>query len=184
MREFADIRNEPGLTKFISHPLGTLYMVLDTSGVPRRMVRHFDQELPTTLVKPFADLVQAAHQWVESRPELSRLIQIEQPVEIGRDFVARPYHLYYSSTDDYFDPDDPREPPDELEEMRNALRAALGKAANQSEGIIENVLARSLLEPSGKTYFKEAEGKFIVVEPKLTRDEVERWAALSAHAND
>lgn len=46
--------------------------------------------------------------------------------------------------------------------------------------ILKAVLARSLLEPSSKTYFNEDEERFIVVELKPTREEVERWARLTA----
>jgi hypothetical protein len=34
-------------------------------------------------------------------------------------------------------------------------------------------------EPNGKTYFNEAEGRFVVVDPKLTADDVRHWAALN-----
>jgi hypothetical protein len=184
MREFADIQRDLGLKKFLDSPLGTLYFVPFAPGAPRVIVRHFDSELPPTLVEPFADLVRAAQQWIEHRPELARLVRVEQPVEVGGDFVARKHHTYYTSTDAYVEWEDPPEPPEEFEQMRSAFRAAVGESADPKDAIIETVLARSLLEPTGKTYFgesdkNESEGQFIVVEPKLTREDVERWAALS-----
>lgn len=185
MREFADIQHEPGLKRFSDSLLGTLYMILDDSQVPRVMVRHFDNELPPTLVEPFADFVHATQQWLERHLELARLVRVEQPSEVGRDFIARPFHVYYTSTSIYEDWDNPLESPEELEQMRSAFGAAIGKSADPQDVIIETVLARSLLEPTGKTYFGDSEmdkseGQFIVVEPKLTLEDVECWAALSA----
>ncbi|MBD2767336.1 hypothetical protein IC235_05465 [Hymenobacter sp. BT664] len=183
MRKFADIQGEIGLQKFLDSPLGTLYFVPAAPGAPRVMVRHFDTDIPTTLVKPFADLVQAAQQWIGYHSELVRLVKVEQPIEVGRDFVARPHHTYYTSIRAYVEWEDPPEPPDELEQMRSSLRAVLGKSVEPRDIIIETVLARSLLEPTGKTFFDESEGQFIVVEPKLTREDVARWAALSTPAS-
>jgi hypothetical protein len=182
MREFADIQRESGLKKFLDSQLGTLYMIRDASGGPRVMVRHFDRDLPTTLVRPFADLIKAAHMWIEARPELAHLIRVERPIEVGLDFIARPFHIYYGSLRAYTDWEDPPEPPKELELMRNAFRAAVGKSTKPKDAIIEKVLARSLLEPTNKTYFDESKRQFFVVEPKLTREDVELWAAQSAQS--
>lgn len=179
MREFADIQTELGLQEFLDSPLGTLYFIPFTPGGPRVMVRHFDSSLPTTLVKPFVDLIQAVHHWVEDRPLLAHLVTVEQLIEVGKDFVARPHHFYHTSTRAYVDWEYPPEPPEELEQMRSILRAEIGQSDNPKDAIIEAILARSLLEPTGKTYFKESEGKFIIVEPTLTREDVECWATLS-----
>jgi hypothetical protein len=180
MRNFSDLQNEPRLEKFLDSPFGTLYTISDASGIPKVMVRRFDSDLPAKLVKPFTELVQATQQWLEIHPELGRLVKVEQPIERGSDFVSRPYHIYYTSTDAYVDWEDSPEPPIELEQMRNAFLKAIGKSVGPRDALIEMVLTRSLLEPTGKTYFNESIGQFIVVEPKLTREDVERWAALSA----
>src|SRR5687768_5523789 len=100
-------------------------MILDASGIPRVMVRHFDGDLPAMLVGPFADLVQAAQEWIEHHPELARLVRVEQSSEVGHDFIARPYHIYYGSLNAYTDWEDPPEPPEELELMRSILRATI-----------------------------------------------------------
>ena len=187
MRDFTDIQRELGLRRFLQSPLGTLHAVPVTRENPhvrRLMVRHFDSELPPALVKPFAELIQGAQRWVERHPAVDGLVSIEQPVEIGRDFIVRKYHMYHASTDAYVDWEDPPEPPVELERMRNAFRVAMGKSPDPRDSIIETVLARSLLEPSGKTYFSESKGRFVVVEPKPTREELERWATLTASATD
>lgn len=179
MRKFTEIQHELGLKKFLASPLGTLYFVPFAPGFPRVMVRHFDNELTSTLVKPFAELVQASQNWLERRPELARLVKVEQPIEVGHDFIARPYHMYYTSTDAYVDWEDPPEPPEELEKMRSALRAEIGQSDDPRDAIIEAVLARSLLKPTGKTYFGD-DDQFIVVEPKVTREDLECWSALQS----
>jgi hypothetical protein len=175
MREFADIRHEPGLKKFFDSSLGTLYTISDISGVPKVMIRHFDGDIPISLVKPFADLVQAVQKWINRNPPLSQLVRIEQPIEVGCDFIARPFHIYYVSTDSYVYWEDQPEIPEELEKMRKYLREAIGKSLDPKDAIIEGVLKQSLLGPTGKTYFDEIEGKFVVVEPKITREDVENW---------
>lgn len=180
MRDFVDIQQALGLKKFLGSPLGTLYFVPVAPDAPRLMVRHFDRELPVALVEPFAELMRTAQEWIERHPALSRLVRVEQPIEVGRDFIARTHHTYYTSTDAYVDWEDPPEPPEELEQMRSAFRAAVGRSADPRDAIIEAVLARSLLEPTGKTFFDEEEGRFIVVEPKPAREDLERWAALAA----
>jgi hypothetical protein len=179
MREFSDVQRELGLQKFLASPLGTLYFVPSAPGSPRVIVRHFDGELAPELVPAYADLVRATQEWVERRPELAELIRVEQPTEVGTDFVARPHHTYGTSIDAYEEWEDPPQPPPELDRMRRALREALEGPGDEKEAIVGRALARSLLEPTGKTYFKESEGRFVVVEPKVTREDVERWAALT-----
>ena len=58
--------------------------------------------------------------------------------------------------------------------MRRAVRDALGHPANEREQIVEAVLARSLLGPTGKTYI--GDDRFIVVELSPTLAELERFA--------
>lgn len=177
MRTFADIRHELGLEKFLASPLGTLYITPDVPGQQDVIVRHFDSELPSALAPAYAEVMRAAQRWVEARPELERQIRVEQPIEVGSDFVARPHHVYVTSTRAYAEWEDPPTPPRELATMRATLTAALQEPANERDRIVGEVLARSLLQPTGKTYFHEGEGRFIVVEPGITRRDVERWAS-------
>ena len=192
MRDFSEIQAALGLKKLIGSQLGTLYLPLPESGEPRAMVRHFDRDLPPSLAEAFADLGRASQAWINRHPEIAGLVRVEQPIEVGRDFVARLHHVYSTSTRSYLgddpveDDDDeeyeyhPPEAPPELERMRSAFRAAIGASDDPRDAIVEAVLARSVIEPSGKTFFDEQEGKFIVVEPKPLVEEVQRWAALKA----
>lgn len=178
-RQFTDVREREGLKKYLSSPLGTLYFI---PGPPTKiLVRHFDSELPPTMVGAYVELIQAIHDWIEQRPELAALVQVVLPLEAGRDYVIRPFHVYITSLDSYtWDEPCAPEPPEELEVMRTALRAAMGQSSDPRDAIVERVLARSLLEPSGKTH--ESEHGFVIVEPMLKPVDVQDWAALQAGA--
>ena len=176
MRDFAAIARTEPLKKFLESASGTLYF--DTRGpAPTMIVRHFDRDLPRTLVGPFAELNAAARRWVEAHPAVARWVKIEPPLEVGEDFVARPHHVYHASLRSYDEPDDesPVEPPDELAPMRTAVRAALGHPEGERAEIVETVLARSLLGATGKTYIEG--DRFVVVELTPTRTELEQFAA-------
>src|SRR5215510_5897210 len=153
MRNFAEIFHTAGLKKFLESRSGTLYFDAERP-TPTMIVRYFDRDLPPSLVRPFAELNAAAQRWLAAHPEVARYVRLEPPIEIGEDFVARPHHVYYQSLRSYDEPDedDPVDPPDELAAMRPAVRAALGHPKDEREQIVEAVLARSLLGPTGKTY--------------------------------
>src|SRR5918996_4746979 len=146
MRTFEELRRDPRAMKFLDSPLGTLYVLSDDVGNPELMIRYFDALLTPSYVTPFADLIRDAEEWITQNPELAGLVRIEQPVEVGTDFVARPYHVYYTSTRTYTGWDNPPEPPPELAEMRLIAGEALSSLTNGRQGILRQVLTRSLLE--------------------------------------
>lgn len=116
MRTFTDLQQERPLKKFLRSPLGTLYYTPFTPGTSQINVRHFDSALPPTLVGAFVDLLQATGIWLVQHPTLAQLVQLEQPTEVGVDFVARPhYHPFNATTAAYADWDDPPDPPAALE---------------------------------------------------------------------
>ena len=179
MRDFDDIRSALGLQKFLESPAGTLYFNPAAHGADRILVRLFDATVPPDLTPVYADLVQAVADWVQAAPDVARYVRVERPSEVGRDFIARPYPIYYVSTDAYDDPDGPLPPP-ELDEMRKAVRAAMTRnGADLDRGehtVIERVVTASLLEPTGRTYFNEVDDLFVVVEPKIDAADVRGWA--------
>ncbi len=177
MRDFADVQRELGMKKFLASRNGTLYFVPGAIGDRAIIARHFDRELPVTLVLPFADLTRAAQRWIDRHPEVARLARVAQPTEIGRDFIARPHFVYTTATRAYEEDEDPPSPPAELAELRHAFTAALGQSDDPRDAIVETVLARSLLEPTGKT-FQDDDGRFTVVDLKPTPDDLQRWAGL------
>ena len=182
MRKFNEIQQELGLKEFLLTSLGTLYYIPSAPGTPRVRVRYFDSDPLIVLVKPFVDIVQATQEWIEHRPKLASLVKVEQPIEVGYDFIARLHHIYCTSTETYVNWDNPPEPPEELEQMRTIFRKEIGKSNNPKDILIETVLAKSLLEPSYKTYFAERKGQFIVVELELTPEYIQQWHALSQYS--
>ena len=182
MRTFADIQRELGLRRFLASELGTLYFGLESAAGPQLMVRHFDGEAPPSLVGAYAEIVKAAQEWLDERPQLARLVRVEQPVELGTDFIARPFHVYLVRTNSYLDAENPPPEPEELAEMRQIFHDEAGQSRYWQDVIVERVLARSILEPSGKTYPGEpADGspwtQFVIVDPKLTLADLQEWDA-------
>lgn len=180
MRDFEDVRSALGLQRFLASPAGTLYFNPAAQGADRILVRHFDATVPPDLTPVYADLIQAVGDWVQAAPGVARYVRVERPREVGRDFMVRPYPIYYVSTDAY-DPDGPLPPP-ELDEMRRAVRAAMMRKGGDPDrgeyAVIERVVTASLLEPTGRTYFNESDGLFVVVEPKIDASDVRDWAGL------
>ena len=176
VRNFADITETSRLKKFLESKSGTLYF--DTVGPePTIIVRHFDRDLPPELVRHFVELTSEARRWLEQHPDAARWIAIEPVIEFGVDFTARRHHVYYQSLRSYDEPDEdaPIDPPDELAPMREAVRTALGHAEGERAQIVEDVIARSLLGSTGKTYL--GQDRFIIVELTPTRAELERFAS-------
>lgn len=178
MRQFSDIEDTLKLVKLVSSRLGTVYSTPFTTKEEFFIVRRFDSELSPLMIWHYADLIRAVHDWVERRPELSKCVRVELPLEIGSDFVLRKHHVYIRSLDSFtWEPPWAPEPDEELEQMQRAANAALGHAQDAREQIIEGIVRRSLLEPSAKTY--EDDTGFVVVEPIMTVEDVKRWAELS-----
>jgi hypothetical protein len=178
MRNFADLQRELGMKKFLASRNGTLYFVPGALGDRAIIARHFDRDLPVTLVAPSADLTRAAQRWIDRHPEVARLARVAQPTEVGHDFIVRPHFVYTTATRAYEEDEDPPPPPAELDELRRAFSAARAQSDDPRDAIVETVLARSLLEPTGKT-FQADDGRFTVVELKPTAEELQRWAGLA-----
>jgi hypothetical protein len=183
MLSFADIQQSRGLKRFISSALGTLYRT-PTNQPPIQVVRHFDSELSPAMIPVYVDVIRAIGEWVAQHPMVSRWIQVNQPLEVGLDYVMRGWEIYYYSLNTYDTPaaeDEDQIPiPDEVESMRRVVRDALSMATDDERSrILTAIIERSLLGPSGKTYLAQDDGPFVVVEPKVTADEIRRWASLA-----
>lgn len=182
MREFADIERELHLMKFTDSTNGTLYCVPVAPGAPRLIVRRFDGDVPPALVPAYASMLAAAAAWIAADPELAALVRIEQPAEIGREYIAR-RHFNATSLDAFLETDpeeDPPEAPPELARMQARFRTHAEAATGAREAVLASVLARSVLERSLKTFFDHDAEQFVVADLKPTRAELERWRALGA----
>jgi len=177
MREFSQISKEPGFKKFLYTSSGTLYMILDNSGYPELMIRHFDGDIPPKYIEAYYEIVQETQNWINNYPQLNELIKVEQLAEIGNDFIMRPFHVYQNSTDSYVNWENPPEPPEELQQMRNTFKTIIGKSKDKKDQILEEILSRSILEPSYKTYFDEYSRMFIIIEPRIRHSDIKGWVS-------
>jgi hypothetical protein len=175
VRYFSEIKEELRLKQFLESELGTLYFVPSSPGSKRVIVRRFDSLLSPEYVNTFAEMLRACQQWVEGSSSLNQFVRVEQPLEVGADFISRKHHTYVASTDSYAEEYNPPEEPPELEKMRSIVRFLIMNSSDQNLKIILSVMARSLIEPSTKTYLNDDEMKFIVVEPKFCVDDVKSW---------
>ena len=174
MRDFCQVQRELSLVKLVGSANGNLFIVPVAPGAPRLVVRRFDRDLPASLVPAYVSLLRAAASWVDRAPELARVVRVGLPTEVGADFVATA-HVLATPLWAYFDDEDPPEPPDELPVMQARFRARAAAVTETRDLRIAEVLARSILEPSGKTFYILAEDRFIVADIKPTRAELELW---------
>ncbi len=179
MREFSDIERELALVKFTDSENGTLYCVPVSLGAPRTIVRRFDGRLPPSLATAYARMTRAAAVWIAADPELGKLVRIEQPTEIGRDYMAR-RHVSATSLDAFLETDpeeDPPEAPPELSRMQARFRERIKLTHAPSDASLTSILERSILERSRKTFFDYEAEQFVIAELSPTREELERWDA-------
>jgi hypothetical protein len=182
MREFAAIERDLHLIKFTDSRNGTLYCVPVSPGAPRLIVRRFDQDLPPSLVTAYARLIADAAAWIVADPELAKLVRIEQPTEIGSDYIAR-RHVNATSLGAFLETDpeeDPPEPPPELSRMQARFRERTKRASSAREALLASILGRSIVERSQKTFYDAEAEQFVIADPTPTRDELECWSTLSA----
>jgi hypothetical protein len=180
MREFADIERELNLMKFTDSRNGTLYCVPTAPGAPRLIVRKFDGELAPALIPAYVDIAASAEAWIAADPELAALVRIEQPSEVGRNFIAR-RHFNATTLDAFLgtDPEeDPPEPPPELARMQTRFRDRTKAASGLHDALLTSILSRSVLERSLKTFYDYDAEQFVIADLKLTRDELKRWDEL------
>jgi hypothetical protein len=184
MREFPDIERDLHLMKFTDSRNGTLYCVPVAPGAPRLIVRRFDGEIPPSLVPQYAAMIDATAAWIAADPELAKLVRIEHPVEIGRDYIAR-RHFNATSLDALLETDpeeDPPEQPPELRRMQARFRERTKVANDARETLLTSILARSILDRSLKTFYDHDAEQFVIADLKPTCAELERWRELAAPA--
>ena len=179
MRNFEKIKSELNLKKFLESDLGTLYFIPYSPGSKRIIVRHFNHDNASKNFAAYLELMKAIKEWLKLFPGIDELVRVEQPLEIGTDFISRPHHTYMTSLISYDTDEDPPDPPEELFKMREAMRNIVGKSKKQKDKIIEDVMIRSILKSTAKTYFNGNEGKFIIVEPKFLPEDLENWALVT-----
>lgn len=179
MRKFIDIQRDLNLVLYVESEHGDLYMPR-ASDVPRVVVRWFHRAIPPHLVGTYARLLLASQAWIERDAKLTALVRVEQPVEVGEDFLSRAFvsatslAAFISADPD----DDPPESPEELATMQARFRELTSNPATPSERTLMTIVARSLLEPTHKTMYSMREERFIVADLKPTVAELDELARL------
>ncbi|NOT27870.1 MAG: hypothetical protein HOP16_17430 [Acidobacteria bacterium] len=181
MRTFNDIQRKLNLKKFVGSFNGDLFCTPVAPGVPRILVRHFNRGWPGELIPTYVAVLRETAAWIERDPQLASVVRVEQPTEIGQDFLALP-HRMGTPLSAYSDDEDPPEPPEELSAMQSRFRARLTEVRPEDE-LIVRILGRSVLEPTGKTIYSFPEEKFIINDLKPTREELEQYKAAHSEAS-
>lgn len=179
MREFSEIERNLGLEKqgFTVH--GTLFVMPARVAAERVVVRRFDGDWPAALIPAYSTLLRASSVWLEHDGELAKVVRVEQPTEVGRDFIAR-RQLLGTRLSAYLKDDDRPEAPSELGTMQARFIAKVAAAGEEPRAnLVADVLRRSILEPTGYTIYSEREDKFIILDLNVTSEELERWATLT-----
>lgn len=186
MVNFEQRKAELGLKVALPSSRGTMFLadsshIRDIDGLfVTPLVRRLDGFVTPELRNAYVEMVEACDAWVAAHPELDRVVRVMPLLEVGEDFIVRA-HIPYTSTAEYENtPEDEvdLEVPGELAEMRAIFREAQGKLGDPKSMIIERVLARNLLRPSGLTFFDEEESAFIVIEPHIRAEDLEEFARL------
>lgn len=179
MKSFKDLHNNLVLKRFLSSELGTMYFVPSLPRKEKVIIRHFDGKLPIELLPAYVQLYNSIIEWVNCREDISKYIFISNILEIGIDYIIRNFFIYDIAICDYFDNDEPIEPPAQYTEMKAVVLEKLDVYEDKEEKIIHRVIRKSLLEPTGKTYFDNKMNKFIIVEPKINLVDLEEWDCIS-----
>jgi hypothetical protein len=174
MRSFADVQREFDLVKQVRMPNGTLYGTAVAPGIPRRVIRRFDADLPPALIPAYADLLSAAQKWCENDRKLSQVVRVEPALEVGSDFISRD-QLFGTNLSSFFQKDEAIPLPPEFEAMQSRFRALAASAGGPRDALIVEVLSRSILHPFKNTIEMVSESKFVVLDIDPTLEMLKRW---------
>lgn len=179
MKLFQPLSQELSLAIFLESEFGTMYFRPNVPLKDKITVRYLDGKLTIEMLSVYIQLYNSILQWIENSHDLKKYIFMPEILETGKDYLSRPFYVYHISTMDYIDKDEPVEPPKEYEEMIRIATIELSSASGKEE-TIRRVLRKSLLEPSGKTYFEDEMNKFVIVEPKISLNDLQEWQHLSS----
>ncbi len=183
MKTFEELNKEQQLTRFTGNKFGTMYFIPNLPNEEKVIIRHLDGELTLDLLPAYIELYNTILEYIDIHSLIKKHVFMPHLIEVGKDYIIRPFYIYLVSTNRYFDPDEPLEPHKEYYEMINAFSEVM---MNQfvmdditdptRESIIKRVLRKSLIQPRGKTFFEGSYiNKYIVVEPAISLEDLEKW---------
>ncbi len=180
MKSFQEIKDELGLERFTWSEFGTMYFKSSSIPEEKRVVRHLDQALTVELLPVYTNLYHAIEKWIEDHLVIS-MYAVLPSIEVGPDYIIRPFYSYYVSLRNYlYDQEEEGyiEPPDLYEEMLEEIGDLLHQPMEGKDQVIQRILRKSLLEPTGKTIYDSKRAMFIIIEPKVSLEDLEEWKQL------
>ena len=176
MKSFEELKKKKTLIRYLGSEFGTMYFEPDVPRENESIIRHLDGVLPAELLPKYEQIYKAIVEEVNHHPRIRECVFMPNLIEIGEDYIIRPFYVYDIAICDYLDNDDDHfvEPPELFAIMRNIVSSELNSTAGE-RGIIHKILKRSLLEPTGKTIYDFETNKFIIVEPKILLEDIYAW---------
>lgn len=186
MKTFEELKKTEVLSKMLSSKFGTMYFNDNIPDGNDIIIRHLDGELTPELLPAYIQLYEALLQFIDDHHNIKKHVFMPPLLEIGIDYIIRPFYSYYVSTRRYFDPDEPLEPYKEYYKMIRAFSKEMVSQFSKvditypdSQSIIKRILRKSLIEPRGKTFFEGRHlNKYIIVEPAISIEDIEKWKII------
>ncbi|WP_294311359.1 hypothetical protein [uncultured Chryseobacterium sp.] len=183
MKNFEELKKDLKLIDFADSQFGTMYFNENISTGNDMMIRHLDGELTPELLPVYVQLYEAILEYIDEHHKIKQHVFMPQLLEVGTDYIIRPFYSYHVSTRRYFDPDEPLEPYTEYYEMIRAFSEEMTNEFSQEDitdpdkqSIIKRVLRKSLIQPRDKTFFEGRHlNKYIIVEPAISIEDLEKW---------
>ena len=176
MKSFEELKSEITLVRYIGSEFGTMYFEPNLPRGKKKIIRHLDNKLPAELLPVYEELYNSIIEWIEGKPKIEKYVFMPSLLDIGKDYIIRPFYVYDIAIRNYLDKGDEDyvQPPELFEDMKNVVSKELNDREGK-EGIIHRVLRKSLLEPTGKTIYNNSMNKFIIVEPKISLTDLNEW---------
>jgi hypothetical protein len=176
MKTFEELKNEIKIKRSAGDEceFGTMYFEPNVPRDKETIIRHLDNKLTVEMLPVYVDLYNSILAWLEAHPDINHYVFMPNLIEVGKDYFIRPYHVYSVSIRSFLDEEEPVEPLDEYHEMVQVVSKELGPSTT-NEGVIARILRKSLLGSTSKTFFEDDINKFIIVEPKVTIEDIEQW---------
>ncbi len=179
MSVFQEIKEKRGLKRFLGSDLGTMYFNPDLLPQNDIIVRHFDSKLGSKDLTSYVKLYNKVILLINNS-SLINFVDIFPLVEVGHDYVSRPFHIYDFPTSAYFDEEvrDDFIPQKLMHEIRNHVEALKSATVSAKQQLVMKVIYNSLVAPSNKTYFNSPSNKMVLVEPTIKVEDIIEWDQL------
>lgn len=181
MKNFEELNKTEVLDRMLSSEFGTLYSHLDIQGNIDKIIRFLDGELTPELLTIYVQLYEAILEYIDEHHKIKDHVFMPQLLEVRTDYIIRPFYSYHVSTRRYFDSDEPLEPYAEYYEMIRAFSDEMMDQSSEEDitdpnkrSIIKRILRKSLIQPRGKTFFKDYLNKYVIVEPAISIEDIKK----------